>query len=848
MFVTKVFMKALAAFQRAAGGDPVRTTAIREVLQALRSLQDGKPIQIPHTRHGEMRIPDANKYDLAGFSRLVTQRVSGIEVPVYVGTHEHCDRWLDRNRGHRFALHKKDGRLASVVRTEELLEHYGTLGAAADLATTALRRVPESVALELTRAGVPASVVDELLALSGPQLAACSMRDIQELAGACSKPMREMIWDVVRLVVGGEWQSAVDRIGMHSGSVIDWAEDAESLDAVLKRGNSTEEIVAVSRLDLDQLPEMLEGFSEWMLFLHPDQQRIVDRDFDGPALLRGVSGSGKTSVLIHRALRLARRYPGERILVITLNPTLGGLLRRLIGSGFAGVERSRVEAISIYDFARRLVERCAPELVKSYDQKSGEDLTAAWTDWCEKQKRSNRCRALMDGLESWERGPSDPWMYLADEFRWIQGGFPPATRSDYLRTDRSGRIIPFPKANESKGTSSFPRDIRQQVLHWLGDWEHYLRVGGLCGFEEMTSRALGFESHIRRHADLRYRAVLVDEVQDLSANELALLASIPADPRNGLFVVGDPIQKVFAKRFATKPARLNFSGRTVVLRKNYRNTRQVLVAADRVVSPFREHAASSEGEYIAPEFAIRSGPRPVLLEAKSREDQLCAAMSICKQRTEALRSETCIASPDLVTLGWCEEALSALGIPCVPLTPHDNPLATGVKLAFLDDVKGFEFRTMILLDISDPIRGGIKSERREGLPSTGIPFDERWRDAFRLYAAMTRAQDELYMFYVQNRTILLQNLGDDAEEGIAFDLIDETVRDAVVGASNADVFDRDLVREHLWEQWKQPRRVPRAGTSIDDSTTLVPSKNSTSRMIVGERLEGPDGYRHNDME
>ena len=35
------------------------------------------------------------------------------------------------------------------------------------------------------------------------------------------------------------------------------------------------------------------GFFDWMLFTHPKQQEIVDEDFRGPALLNGVSGSGK---------------------------------------------------------------------------------------------------------------------------------------------------------------------------------------------------------------------------------------------------------------------------------------------------------------------------------------------------------------------------------------------------------------------------------------------------------------------------------------------------------------------------------------------------------------------------
>jgi excinuclease UvrABC ATPase subunit len=44
----------------------------------------------------------------------------------------------------------------------------------------------------------------------------------------------------------------------------------------------------------------------------------------------GVSGSGKTCVLIHRAIRLAHKYPDEPILVLTLNAALAALIESLV--------------------------------------------------------------------------------------------------------------------------------------------------------------------------------------------------------------------------------------------------------------------------------------------------------------------------------------------------------------------------------------------------------------------------------------------------------------------------------------------------------------------------------------
>ena len=56
---------------------------------------------------------------------------------------------------------------------------------------------------------------------------------------------------------------------------------------------------------------VIEGgdFSAWRIFLHPEQRKYVDHDFNGPFRLSGGAGTGKTVVAIHRARRLWRANP-----------------------------------------------------------------------------------------------------------------------------------------------------------------------------------------------------------------------------------------------------------------------------------------------------------------------------------------------------------------------------------------------------------------------------------------------------------------------------------------------------------------------------------------------------------
>ena len=99
-----------------------------------------------------------------------------------------------------------------------------------------------------------------------------------------------------------------------------------------------------------------------MIFLHPEQRALVERRFDGPALVRGAAGTGKTVVALHRAAVLAKRFnrsPGwegrkRRPVLFTtfiesLPPVFENLYRRL-----PTAVDGAVDFISVDKLARRV--------------------------------------------------------------------------------------------------------------------------------------------------------------------------------------------------------------------------------------------------------------------------------------------------------------------------------------------------------------------------------------------------------------------------------------------------------------------------------------------------------------
>lgn len=89
--------------------------------------------------------------------------------------------------------------------------------------------------------------------------------------------------------------------------------------------------------DVRELAQALDSpWEKWMVYFHPSQREIVERDFTGPARVAGSAGTGKTVVALHRAVRLAKASPDARVLLGTFSDPLAAALaskvRLLAGS------------------------------------------------------------------------------------------------------------------------------------------------------------------------------------------------------------------------------------------------------------------------------------------------------------------------------------------------------------------------------------------------------------------------------------------------------------------------------------------------------------------------------------
>jgi hypothetical protein len=489
-------------------------------------------------------------------------------------------------------------------------------------------------------------------------------------------------------------------------------------------------------VDLDDLPSEKVAFEElpfedWMLYLHPGQKALVSREFNGPARLRGVSGSGKTVVAIHRAREAARRNLRSeakgKVLFITYNRSLSDLVSRLLKRLCTPREFAQIEVVTHGRWCQDYLKfRTGSPM--AWNDATGEKV---WKEvigkYLPQLHQSGFCLQV-NTREAISTKDADV-QFLSDEIDFIYGKFLHTESSEYLTVGRIGRGRPL-----GPNQRSLVLKIYTDLVEGLAKSKHF-------DAREMPRAA--YQLLIKGEApQISYTDILVDEMQDLSDMELRVLQAI--EQLSGqLFLVGDGAQQIYRRGQSLKQVGISVAGRGFILRKNYRNTAEITAAASMLrtaqgIGRFDEDAAASQTMAIP---SAVSGERPCILICRTPEEERQLVVREIKYLTKKLglqKGEICClarSSPARLAL---LTALKAAGISARDYRIDDG-LADGdsVLVSTLHNSKGHEFRAVFLLGLTEGTVPHVYSQEPE----------EMEREAALFYVAMTRAKELLYLSY-----------------------------------------------------------------------------------------------------
>jgi superfamily I DNA/RNA helicase len=455
----------------------------------------------------------------------------------------------------------------------------------------------------------------------------------------------------------------------------------------------------------------LEGYCEGrikrlMLNLEPEQQQYVDREVAGPMLLKGCAGSGKTTVAVYRALRLAEE--GKRVVFLTYSSALAEVARSLLVELAGDPLSPELEVHTVTQWASKFIA----------------GRGRRWTIVSEEQQKEAMQKAVGAARVVVQHPVLEDTAFLLEEVRTVikAGGL---SEDEYLRARRYGRGKALQEGARRAVWTVYEMYQTELTARHLADWEDI----PLMALAELEKVPLGQS----------FDQVVVDEAQDLTGAEIRLASRLGA----AVFLVGDVAQSIYTRGYTWRDAGLALQGRSFSLRRNFRNTRQVAEAAAGLIRHNVELVASED--WVDPELTRRVGPKPFVLQVEHRDQEIAA---IC-ERILDLAGGNEFRIGDFAVLcrfnDQCERVQQYLTGHHVPALIRDRNspfdiLEQKVKVLTIHSAKGLEFPVVFVL----------------GWHEGQLPYLVHGADAERVareveeermlaYVAMTRAAEVLYL-------------------------------------------------------------------------------------------------------
>ncbi len=516
--------------------------------------------------------------------------------------------------------------------------------------------------------------------------------------------------------------------------------------------------------------------------IDPRQFELITQPSSGLIAVQGSAGSGKTTIGLHRIAYLAfaepRRFRPERMLVIVYQRALATYVSRVLPSldvpgvpvmtfaGWAGAARAAALPtleVSLTEETPPLVMRAKAHgaFLRIIDDRQAE--LAAW------------CRARLDTevagkagatavLGFWDGTSGAVDARVTALATWLRdnAAIDPVTRNAIENVGRTLRartrdvlgewaaLLTDRAALGGGFERHAPGLLSPGQLDDIHRWcvaRDRLRTGGASEDGEVFAldaedEALLLRIYQRQRGRLpdgakgvlAYEHLMVDEVQDFSPLELAVLLDATSVQRS-VTLAGDTAQAIAPEHgFSNWAELLDFleiaHERVEPLRVSYRSTREIVDVAEHVLGPLM-----GDVRPVAPRLGAPVESFPFASPGEATEFLSHALKELVRLEPEA--SVALLARhPEQARLYY--EALSHAEVPSLRLVAdQDFSFTAGIDVTDVRQSKGLEFDIVILLEVTDASYPASDDARRL------------------LHVAMTRAAHQLWITFTGAASPLL---------------------------------------------------------------------------------------------
>ncbi|ETP67612.1 umuDC operon protein-like protein [Planococcus glaciei CHR43] len=488
--------------------------------------------------------------------------------------------------------------------------------------------------------------------------------------------------------------------------------------------------------------------------LNVEQRRIVELEPAGPMLVKGVAGSGKTTVAIRRLNFLKDHYCHEdddRILLVTYNKTLLQYIKHQYArladedelsaaqlfSSDAEVDITNIDSLMYKEFMRyqkrlnKKLEIAAPEKMHKLMVLAIHHVKKSYPDVKVLTPKNSK--------------------FLLDEVEWLLACAMTDVET-YQAADRVGR---------SSGDGGTPQKLLKNsklraaifdvCLHFI----ELLEKEGLTTFKQMNLYAL---EEVRRSRSHAYTHILIDESQDLTRVQLLFLKELYREKDySSLLFVADNTQSIYPLSWLGKgrpytSIGYDMSGKSRALSKNYRTTTEISTAAFHLIEA--DESIRSNVDFVKPALIDRHGHAPIYRFFLTPQQQLQFLIEeIQMLQNDYALSEICVVAREKRHIESMASGLNVAGIPSDILQNSEPDFESDrVKLVTMHSIKGLEFKVIFLIDLNS---GLIPPDRySDAEDQETLESDERKL----LYVGMTRANELLYMSSVKKPSKFIKEI------------------------------------------------------------------------------------------
>ena len=457
-----------------------------------------------------------------------------------------------------------------------------------------------------------------------------------------------------------------------------------------------------------------------------EQKRVLFLPHTNPIQIKGVAGSGKTTVAMYRAKHLIDTYgqlfDEPHAVIFTFNKSLTTYIEELLPQVVGGYREDSETPVNP-TVGLRITVTTFHKWAYDYLRSKGvfNKFSVAETNEQYRCIRSaiNVTKGMHSHASILEKSPD----FFQEEFGWIKGKMF-LSEPEYVGTARLGRGTRDRVTKEDK------------VIIWKCYQAYQLALAGkkLIDFDDFALLA---------HSELTqdtafvppFSHIVIDEAQDLNKCQISVIKKLVSPVTNSITIIADAAQRIYKSGFTWSEVGLNITGgRSIEFKRNYRNTFEIATSANSLLM----HEGERD-EFTATEVSsIRQhGDKPTIVVHRSKSDSM--QFLVQKLRTVDLTKESVVVlhrnrrdldniSKLILQNGVATEVIQrSFGSFSLPT----------VKVCTLSSIKGLEFDHVFILDVNEDTVPSLASNADSG-DEYHVSTERRL-----LYTAMTRAMRSL---------------------------------------------------------------------------------------------------------